>query len=153
MKLQILISFLFLTQNLISAQSTTNVCGGVYATTYGSTSFSFGEVFYTTKGDKNTLSEGIQFGYTLNPIVTTSSLHIVSYPNPTTDFVFFKVENLNYTDLFYVLYDASGNFIKNGSITDARSFVSLKNLPSEIYILRCNRGNKEFNYFKIFKID
>jgi len=119
---------------------------------YGSLSYSLGEVFYTTKGFNYTQAEGIQHNYLINPLNTVSKLRIISYPNPTSDSIYFLVENLNYLDLYYILYDLFGKVISTGNIKN-NTFISMKDLPAQNYILRCFRGSYEENSFKITKIE
>ena len=99
------------------------------------------------------MTEGLQHGFVINPIYTRARLHISIYPNPTSDLVFFKVENLNFLNLSYILYDVTGITIMKGQIIDTKSFISLKELASQTYILLCLRGTIEQNVFKIIKIN
>lgn len=132
-------------------QSSFNCSGENVKSSFGSVSYSIGESFYVIKGADYKAHEGVQIGYTINPISTSASLRISTYPNPTSDLVFFKVENLNFSDLSYMLYDAKGKLVSKGRIVDTRSFISLKQFPPSIYILKCFRGLLEEVSFKILK--
>lgn len=136
---------------VIYGQSSFNCSGENVKSSFGSVSYSIGESFYVIKGVDYKVNEGVQVGYIINPISTAASLRISTYPNPTTDLVFFKVENLNFSDLSYMLYDAKGTLISKGRIVDSKSFISLKQLPPSIYFLKCFRGLSEEVSFKIFK--
>ena len=134
------------------AQINVNASSGNIRSQFGSISYSVGNVFYTIKGSSSTQAEGIQYNYLINPLNTVSKLRIISYPNPTSDSIYFLVENLNYLDLFYILYDLSGKVISTGEIK-YNTFISMKDLSAQIYILRCFRGISEENSFKITKIE
>lgn len=144
--------FLFFLVNL-KAQKNVLSSGGDLKSNHGSVTFSIGEVFYTTKGLSYNITEGLQQSFIINPIYTSASLHISIYPNPTNDLIFFKVENLNFFDLSYILYDLTGKIIMKGKVIDRKSFISLKELSSQTYILKCFRGTNEQNAFKIIKIN
>jgi hypothetical protein len=135
------------------AQTSVLTSGGDFSSNYGSMSYSIGEVFNISKGTGFKLQEGAQQCFIINPIYTHSNLHLSIFPNPTTDFIYFKVENFNYLNLSYILFDLTGKTILKGKIIDIKSFISLKNLPSQSYLLKCFRGNEEENTFKIQKIN
>jgi predicted CoA-binding protein len=96
-------------------------------------------------------TEGIQQSYTINEIVSKSILRVALFPNPTSNLVYFKVENLNYKNLSYRLYDINGRLITSGKILNDQSVVSLQNFPSNIFIVKVFRGELEEQSFKIFK--
>ncbi len=147
----ILLCFSFLIN--LKAQRNVLSSGGDLKSNHGSVSVSIGEIFYTSKGLSYNMTEGLQHGFVINPIYKRASLHISIYPNPTSDLVFFKVENLNFLNLSYILYDVTGKTIMKGQIIDTKSFISLKELASQTYILLCLRGTIEQNVFKIIKIN
>lgn len=132
-------------------QSSFNCSGENVKSNFGSVSYSIGESFYVFKGADCKVNEGVQIGYVINPISTNASLRMSTYPNPTSDLVFFKVENLNFSNLSYLLFDAKGKLITKGRIVDTNSFISLKELPPSVYFLKCYRGLTEEVSFKIFK--
>lgn len=144
---------LFFTINSIKLLSQVSILSGGkdIKNSSGTVSFSVGEVFYISKGDKNTLSEGIQNGYTINPINNGSRMRVSIYPNPSFDLVYFKVENLNYRDLSYKLFSITGLLLRSGIILNIQSSISLNSLPSGAYLLKINRGLVEEKSFKILK--
>jgi len=133
-------------------QMATITAGGNYISKEGTVSFSIGEVVYISKGLSYNMTEGVQHSFIINPIFTNSNLLLSIYPNPTTDLLFFKLENLNYLDLSYILYDISGKILMRGTILDSKSTISLKNYASQTFILKIVRGQNEQNIFKILKI-
>lgn len=137
----------------LKAQKNILSSGSDFRSNYGTVSFSIGEVFYISKDLNYNITEGLQHSFIINPIYTRARLHISIYPNPTSDLIFFKVENLNFLNLSYILYDVTGKTIMKGQIIDTKSFISLKEVASQSYILLCYRGNIEQNVFKIIKIN
>ena len=117
----------------------------------GSVSYTIGSVFYLGRGKLYPITEGIQQSYIINEIPNKSSLRISLFPNPAVDFVYFKVENLNYENLSFRLYDISGRLISKGVIINSKSSISIGGLPNSIYIIKIYRNQHEEQSFKIFK--
>jgi hypothetical protein len=139
-----------ISQNLIAQQSL-NSSGTLIKSNFGSVSVSIGEVFYLSKVSTYSISEGIQHGILINKILTNSNIHVLVYPNPTNDLIFFKVENYNFQDLSYQLYNALGFELLNGRITGTASYISIKQFPDAVYYLKLYRSKKEFVTYKIIK--
>lgn len=137
----------------IKAQTSVLTSGGDFNSKYGSVNYSIGEIFNISKGTGFKLHEGVQQCFIINPIYTHSNLLLSIYPNPTTDFIYFKVQDFNFLNLSYTLFDVTGKMILKGKIIDTKSSISLKNLPSQTYFLKCFRGDAEENTFKIQKIN
>lgn len=141
-----------ISQNLIAQQSL-NSSGVLIQSNFGSISVSIGEVFYLNKGSSYSISEGIQHGIVINKILTNSNIHILVYPNPTNDLIFFKVENYNFQNLTYQLYNILGFELLNGRITGTASFISIKQLPPSVYYLKIYRSENVMATYKIIKIN
>jgi hypothetical protein len=122
--------------------------GGIY----GNLSYTIGEVFYTLKGNGYNLSEGPQQPFKINPVLNRSSLHVSVYPNPSRDFIYFLVEDLNFNNLNYELISISGKVLLSGKITTTKSFVPLNNILNGVYLLKISRGAFEKTTYQILKI-
>jgi hypothetical protein len=144
---------MLLIHNVLCSQISSNSSGLSIVSNYGSVDYSIGEVFYTQKGYFYSINEGIQNGIIINPIHTNKNLHVSIYPNPTNDIVHFKVENLNFKTLGYSLITANGKEIFRGVIVNEESNISLKWLPSGIYIIKIYRNSIEESSYKILKIN
>jgi ribosomal protein S17 len=138
---------------IINAQSTLNTSASDSYTLAGSLDISIGEVFYIQKGQVLNLTEGIQNGITINPVSSKSKISVSVYPNPTNDLVQFKVQNLNFNNLHYRIYNNMGNEISHGDIVNINSTVSLSKFPSSIYLVKIYRGANEESAYKILKIN
>jgi hypothetical protein len=136
-----------------NGQTTVIPAGGECNSSFGTISYSIGDVFYTGKGSTYNSSEGVQHIYLINALLLQSKIHMIPYPNPTHDLLYFKVENNNYKDLTYILYDLAGKEISSGFIKSQYSFISLKELSAQTYILKCFRGKTEGNIFEIIKVN
>ncbi|MFM1841201.1 MAG: hypothetical protein RIR47_1250 [Bacteroidota bacterium] len=117
----------------------------------GSLSFTIGATFFVSRNQGLLTTEGIQQSYTINEIASKLILRVALFPNPTSNLVYFKVENLNYKNLSYRLYDINGRLITSGKILNDQTVLSLQNFPSNIFIVKVFRGELEEQSFKIFK--
>jgi hypothetical protein len=103
---------LFATQ-LIYSQQTVPTSGGDATGTGGSSSYSVGQIVYTTHtGSNGDISQGVQQSYEIftlsNASLSTVNLTATTYPNPTSDYVVLAISDINLTDLSYALYDIQG---------------------------------------------
>lgn len=130
------------------------VSGGFdIANGFGSISSSIGNIVYKSNDKTLHISEGVEHAFIINEINTNSNLRVAVYPNPTTDLVYFKVENLNYQNLTYKVYDISGNLLKAGSVFNLQSSISIGNFTNNIFIIKLYRGNTESQSFKVYKLN
>jgi hypothetical protein len=146
-----LLAYIFLCPFSINAQSGVVVSGKNIENTSGSMSYTIGDVFYTKNIRGFSINEGMQQSYIINEIASKTILRVSLYPNPTNNFVYFKVENLNYKNLSFKLYDISGRIITSGKILNEQSVLSLQNFPNNIFIVKVFRGEFEEQSFKILK--
>lgn len=146
-----LLLIFFLKPNLSIAQSGDVVAGMDIQNKIGSVSYSIGNVFYSTKSKGVSINEGMQQSYIINEIFRKSTLRVSLFPNPTNDLVYFKVENLNYKNLSFRLYDITGRLISSGRIVNHQSVLSLQNFPNNVFIVKVFRGELEEQSFKILK--
>ena len=149
--------FLLLLNILNNAQSeaqiTNNASGNDISNQFGSIAYTIGEVFYIQKGSQFFLTEGIQNGITINPIISNSSIKVLVYPNPTSDFINFKVQNLFFNNLSFILYNDIGHELLKGAILNSNTTVSLSQLPSSVYLIKIYRNQTEMAVYKIIKIN
>jgi hypothetical protein len=135
------------------AQISNNASGNAISNNYGSITYSIGELFYVEKGSQYTLAEGIQNGITINPINTKSSIKVSIYPNPTSDLVYFKVQNLNFHNYSYKIYNSYGIELLHGRIQNMNASASLSHLPPSIYLCKIYRDQFEILTYQIIKIN
>jgi hypothetical protein len=135
------------------AQISNNASGYDLSNQSGSISYSVGEVFFVQKGLQYFLTEGVQNGITINPVKTNSSIKVSVYPNPTSDFINFKVQNLFFNNLSFILYNDIGHELLKGAILNSNTTVSLSQFPSSVYLIKIYRNQTEMAVYKIIKIN
>ncbi len=142
----------------LQAQTSVNATGGNASGSGGSASYSVGQLAYTTNtGTNGSVSEGVQQPFEISVETGIEEakdifLNVSAYPNPTTDYLELKVENLQLSELSYKLYDISGKVYQNKEIGNSITKIEMQNLPQGIYFIKViDTKNKEFKTFKIIK--
>ncbi|GAA3624956.1 T9SS type A sorting domain-containing protein [Flavivirga jejuensis] len=156
MKNTILVACLLFATLLIHSQENIPASGGLSTGSGGASSYSVGQIVYTTNtGSSGAVSQGVQQAierFSLsNPEVTTVNLSVVTYPNPTTDYVVLGISDANITDLSYVLYDLQGRAVTKDVTTQTNTQIGMQNLASGTYVLKVNQNSQELKTFKIIK--
>lgn len=151
-KYALLIILTILYRSQTEAQISNNASGNDIFNNAGSIAYSIGELFYVEKGARNTTTEGIQNGITINPVNNKSSIKISIYPNPTSDYVYFKVQNLFYENYSFKIYNSNGTELLHGRIQNMNTSVSLSHLPPSIYLCKIYRDQLEMLTYQIIKI-
>lgn len=156
MKKLIFVSILFGISFSIEAQETTLASGGDALGGGGSSSYSVGQLVYTTNtGSNGSVSQGVQQGFeifTLNNMeLINVNLSAVTYPNPSSDFVVLTISDFDLNNLSYEFYNVEGKSIVKANIIDKDTQIGLQNLSLGIYILNVNQNNKILKTFKIIK--
>ena len=142
------------------AQQTIVVSGGNASGDGGSISFSVGQLFYFTITETSgSVAQGIQQPYEISSVIGIKDLFGIDlkysiYPNPTSDLLVLKVDNINTKNLVYKLFDMKGNLIDNGNINGKETFISMKKLSPSVYFLQVlqAQGTVRPDEIKIFKI-
>jgi len=150
-------AFIFLLGlGMVTAQESPVATGGDATGGGGSSSYSVGQVVYTTNtGSNGSVALGVQNPYEISIVtgieVKTIQLEMVVYPNPTTDFIKLKVENLEASALKFQLYDVQGKVLINNQINDNTTTLKMINYPKGIYFLKVADNNTVIKTFKIIK--
>jgi hypothetical protein len=146
----------------VSAQTSINATGSNASGSGGSTSYSVGQVIYTThSGTNGSIAEGVQQPYEISIITGFEeaqgiNLSVSVYPNPTTDYLTLNIDNSVKTNhdlsqLSYQLYDVNGKLLQNEKITGNQASIVMSNLVPATYFVKVIQGNKEVKTFKIIK--
>jgi hypothetical protein len=125
----------------------------------GSVAYSIGQVFYTYIGEQSVynVAQGVQqLGKDSSlgiPEIDNPKTEIFVFPNPTSDFVSvsmkgFELENGQRS---FKLYDIQGRLLKQNTINQDETQVSLNNLSPSIYMLLVYIDNKILKSFKVIK--
>jgi hypothetical protein len=142
--------------NHTHAQSNTLTTGGEASGANGTISFSIGQIDYTsTENSSGNISQGVQQPF---EIVTLSgheisgiSIIAQAYPNPTLNNLIISIENFDYENLLYILYDIRGREIITGKIINSETIINMQTYASATYILKLLNNNRELKSFKILK--
>ena len=141
----------------LQAQEATSATGGNASGGNGSVSYTVGQVVYTTNTNTaGTVSQGVQQPYEIFIITSIEeakgiTLQCSAYPNPTSDFLTLKVENVELSTFIFQLYDVSGKLLENKKIESNETSIFMKNLVPSNYFLKILENNKELKTFKIIK--
>ena len=155
MKTITLLACLLFVTPVMYGQDAIPASGGAAIGSGGTVSYSVGQLMYTTNIGSGTVSQGIQQAFEFqtlsNPELTTVNLTVVTYPNPTKDFIILKITDSALNNLRYTLFDLNGKAISSGSITESNTQVQLKHLSIGAYILKVSQQNQSLKTFKILK--
>ena len=147
----VLIGFL----NLV-AQETIPATGGDASGSGGSTSYTVGQIVYTTNsGSNGSVAQGVQQPFEIQIVLgveeETIQLELVVYPNPTTDFLNLKIQNFGDNQISYQLYDMLGKQLRQDKISVKTTRINVQQLPIATYFLRVVDSNKPIKIFRIIK--
>ncbi|NQX98575.1 MAG: T9SS type A sorting domain-containing protein [Flavobacteriales bacterium] len=139
----------------LSAQKETVASGGDATGIGGTSSYSVGQVVYTTDtGTNGSVAKGVQQPYdisiTTGVTETTISLTLSVYPNPTTNYLTLKIEEA-YKSASYQLIDLQGKVIKSNKVDGDETTIKMEGLPTSIYFLSISDNNQLIKTFKIIK--
>lgn len=153
------ITIFLITGSSVFAQESTVATGGDATGAGGTSSYSVGQVVYTTNtGTNGSVAQGVQQPYEISVTtgvdVETIQLEMVVYPNPTTDYLKLKIDasaSLNNQQLSFQLYDIQGKVITTNQVTDNTTTIEMVNYPKGTYFLKVADNSKLVKTFKIIK--
>jgi len=154
-KLKLTLLFFSILQ-LSHAQETIPSTGGNASGTGGATSYTVGQLVYTTNiSTTGSVSQGVQQAFEFqtlsNPGLLAAQLTAVTYPNPTTDFIVLKITDTMLENLQYTLFDINGKTIDSNPVKTSSTEIPMKNLSIGMYLLKLTKKNKPLKTFKIIK--
>jgi hypothetical protein len=151
----------------LQAQTSLNATGGIALGSGGSTSYSVGQVVYTTNsGTNGSVAQGVQQPYEISIVTGLEeakgiNLAVTAFPNPTTDYLTLSIDNSvktshDLSQLSYQLYDMNGKLLQNEKITDNQTSIVMSNLVPATYFVKvvktsCDLSQQEVKTFKIIK--
>ena len=150
------------------AQQTVPASGGKASGSGGSVSYSVGQLFYNIHtGTSGSVAEGVQQPWEISvvtgiPEAEGIDLILSAFPNPATDFLILRVENYDYQNLSYQLFDVNGRLIVNKQLESNQVRIDMTGLVYGVYFLRVyskdvtdrtgiSRPPQEVKTFKIVK--
>lgn len=147
-----------LSWNYIHGQQTTLTSGGEAKGNGGFLSYSVGQSFFSTVvTSEGSIQEGNQQPFEISEITGNEQMELLTlqcvvYPNPTSDYLKFLVNDYKGNSLSYRLYDINGKLIDEKSLL-GKELILIRTaaLPSATYLLQILDDNQEIKTFKIFK--
>ena len=145
------------------AQEAITTTGGDASGSGGSVSYTAGQIAYITISgtNGNTLAQGVQQPYEISVITgikqSCINLEISAYPNPTSEFLYLKIELKEFGFLRYQLFNVNGQLLETKKIVDDQTVIKMANLTSGIYFLKVieetinNTSQKDIKTFRIIK--
>ena len=144
--------------NNLFSQKTISTSGGEALGSGGTTSYTIGQLVYTTYNgaDGNSIAQGVQQAYEISVVVglpeaENIALLISAYPNPATYYLTVKVENYETANLQYVVLDINGKLLEKIKATGQETKIETKNLANGIYFVKVIDSQNEIKIFKIVK--
>jgi len=141
----------------LKAQQAVPASGGDASGSGGSSSYSVGQMVYTTKiGANGSVAEGVQQPWEISIITGIAeakgiALQCVLFPNPTADIATLTVDNYKSENLWYQLFDKDGKQLESANIPGDKTTISMGSLAAATYFLKVTDNNKEVKTFKIIK--
>lgn len=78
-------------------------------------------------------------------------IRVEAYPNPATDFVHIRLQEPDYADFKFRLFDEQGRQVSSNKLEGIITEVSLKGKQAGVYFLVITKTNQEVSIFKIIK--
>ena len=156
MKILISGAFLLLGIGALQALETVPASGGEATGGGGTSSYSVGQITYTTdNGTNGSVAKGVQQPYEISIVTgieaTNINLELSVYPNPTTDRLTLAVKDTELNNLKFQLYDLSGKLIQQDQLRDQSTQISMQSLSAGTYLLKVSDNTKTIKIFKIIR--
>jgi len=144
----------------LHAQEAVTATGGNASGSGGSSSYSVGQVVYTTNiGTTGSVAEGVQQPFEISVVsgiedIKEINLLVSAYPNPATELLTLKIDvssTLSIQSISYQFVDISGKLLESKKVTGNETSIVMSNLVPATYFLKVIEGNKEVKTFKIIK--
>jgi hypothetical protein len=138
------------------AQQTVPATGGDATGAGGSSSYTVGQVVYTTNtGSAGSVAQGVQQPYEIYTSVgievTEINLELVAYPNPTNNELTLNIGNYNNEKLSYQLYDMQGKLLDSKQVVNISTTIVMQDLPVSTYLLNILDNKSLIKTFNIIK--
>lgn len=141
----------------LHGQVTIPSSGGNSVGSGGSISYTVGQVFYSTITSTTASSaQGVQQPFEISVVTEieeVASIHLsaVAYPNPTRDYLTLSVDDYNFSNLSYHLYDMQGKLLQSENISVNKISIAMHNRVAGTYFLKVLQSKQSVKTFKIIK--
>ena len=103
--------------------------------------------------DGNT-NQGVQQPYEIYSVgidESMTTISLITYPNPTTDYLVLEFTDYSNEKMEYHLIDLNGKTIIKNSISSSKTQIDLNTYSKGIYFIKIIKELKEIKTFKIIK--
>lgn len=130
--------------------------GGTATGDNGVSTYSVGQLVHTLNtGSNGSVAGGIQQPYDISVQTGMENRNITLqcsvYPNPATDFLKLNIENTDFGELGYKLYDINGRILEIREIKERETTIPMGSYSSSYFILKVFQSGSEIKSFKIIK--
>ena len=137
------------------AQDTGNASGGDASGSGGTVAYSIGQIVYTYEsGTNGNTNQGVQQPYEIYSVgidESMTTISLITYPNPTTDYLVLEFTDYSNEKMEYHLIDLNGKTIIKNSISSSKTKIDLNTYSKGIYFIKIIKELKEIKTFKIIK--
>lgn len=130
--------------------------GGNATGTGGTVSFSVGQIDYASAtGTNGNVIQGLQQPFEISEVgiseIKGIDLYSAVYPNPSQGMLVLTVNNLEFDNLNYQVFDQLGRLLEQKRIDNTETTINLSNNPNAKYILKISNNNEELKTYQILK--
>lgn len=141
----------------LHAQEVIPSAGGNVSGTDGSVSYTIGEVIYTTaSGPDGSAATSVQQPYEISTVQGIKDFENISlswkaFPNPTSNFLILQIENDEFNDLYFQMFDINGQILESKKIIGIETRIDMVKFKPGNYFIRVVSEEKAVKTFKIIK--
>jgi len=158
MRIPFTIVFCLISTGLIVAQSGPVSTGDKIKGPGGTVDYTVGQVVYMpSSGSNGSALQGMQQPFIIQAVTGLSireiDLSMVLYPNPTSDFINFKIdkENIDFSNCSYSVFNLNGEQVLHGVIRESETLIPMKDLASATYFVKAFINKVEVKAFRVIK--
>ncbi len=129
-----------------------NASGGEAFGANGTTTYSVGQLFFTTISSSNTIViQGVQQAHESIGIEIRNMINVLAYPNPMIDYLILTVDHFENRRLEYQFFDIQGKLLIKENIKNQETRITPPLLKKGFYILSIIEGKRLLKSIKIIK--
>jgi Secretion system C-terminal sorting domain len=147
----------FITKGLLYSQSSMNAGGISFSGADGSISFSCGQILFHTFQDLDFyVAEGVQQPFEISVVngmaePTEEKFVLLAYPNPVANEMLLEIQYISFSNLKFVIFDASGNRVLQQKISQNITLINMGQFAAGAYYIQVIYNQKILKNFKLIK--
>lgn len=142
---------------VLKAQEAIPATGGDATGSGGSSSYSVGQVVYTTySGTTGSVAHGVQQPFEISTITAIEDakgigLSVNAFPNPATSTLILRVDDYDISNLSFQLMDIQGRLLRIEKITGRETSIDMGGFVPATYVVKVLDNTEEIKSIKIIK--